>query len=436
MKLLKNLKFCHSIYHTQQKHDPNKKNIKVLLDYNLKKNLLINANETKFNQVIINLLSNAYKFTSFGQVVLKAKYMGRDENGKEVVRIEVEDSGAGLSEDELALLFKPFSQINRNQSLNKYGSGLGLNLVKDLLNQMGSEIKVVSTLNKGSVFYFDIQCINIEDKPENLEEFDKISLVSSFSEDEDETKTLTINEFNVDNKFISTGLSDLKEIKEMIELAEVTERAEMTDIKGEKEICDISSNGSNISKQILRNSIIDKTFMSIDSNNRKKINNNVEPDLLSDFFSIKSDNLKTNKEINKKCINFMICDDNQTIINSIVNLINRIKNQEFQLKCFTSVNAIECLNKIYEDYNKGINYNFLLIDENMPGINGSVLIKILNDMYHSKQLNKINMYSITFLDNEKLKTSMIENGCKGFLPKPVSLDMIKDLVKDFEKEVK
>ena len=152
-KLVDILNFCYLIFYMKQKFDPNKQNIKIELKYdNSFEDLKIMTNELKLKQMIINLLSNAYKFTTNGDVKLKA-----DKNDKKkFIRISIVDSGCGLTEEEQQNLFKPFQQITKNQNLNSYGSGLGLTIVKEISKQLGLEIKIDSKLEVGTTFYFDI----------------------------------------------------------------------------------------------------------------------------------------------------------------------------------------------------------------------------------------------------------------------------------------
>ena len=70
--------------------------------------------------------------------------------------ISIEDEGVGLTLEEQKQLFKPFTIIQRNQSLNSNGSGLGLIIIKETLEQLNSKIQFTSQAQKGSCFYFDI----------------------------------------------------------------------------------------------------------------------------------------------------------------------------------------------------------------------------------------------------------------------------------------
>lgn len=103
------------------------------------------------NVVIRNLLSNALKFTDlFGQVKFRAKKINHH------ILLTIEDNGIGIASDELPLLFAIDSQLIKTGTSGEFGTGLGLILVKELLDRLGSNILVKSYLDKGSSFTIKI----------------------------------------------------------------------------------------------------------------------------------------------------------------------------------------------------------------------------------------------------------------------------------------
>jgi len=129
------------------------------------------TNEKRLKQILINLLSNAYKFTASGTITLAANIY-TSIFAENFVRFSVIDSGEGLSEEEKKLLFKPFSKVERNQYLNSFGSGLGLVIVKEIVDKLESTINFTSDIGKGTKFYFDLRLNNIiKKKKENTRFF-------------------------------------------------------------------------------------------------------------------------------------------------------------------------------------------------------------------------------------------------------------------------
>ncbi|WP_367267604.1 ATP-binding protein [Okeania sp. SIO2C9] len=122
---------------------------------------LIVADPNKMRQVILNLLSNAAKFTENGNISLKVKIISNDEdctvqNDKftpnKMLILSVADTGIGISEKQMNILFQPFTQAD-NSTTRKYGgTGLGLAISRHFCKMMGGDIGVVSEVNKGSIF--------------------------------------------------------------------------------------------------------------------------------------------------------------------------------------------------------------------------------------------------------------------------------------------
>jgi signal transduction histidine kinase/CheY-like chemotaxis protein/HPt (histidine-containing phosphotransfer) domain-containing protein len=132
-----------------------KKKIEVLftIDPTLPRYLL--GDELRLRQVLLNLMSNAIKFTEVGEVVLKVHAVTQT---KEIAEIEfsVQDTGIGIQPDKLHYIFEGFSQAESSTSRRYGGSGLGLAISKRLVALMGGDLIVKSEPGKGSLFYFKV----------------------------------------------------------------------------------------------------------------------------------------------------------------------------------------------------------------------------------------------------------------------------------------
>ncbi len=110
----------------------------------------------KLKQVLINLFSNAIKFTERGQVVLTVELLNATESHVRY-RFEVQDSGIGIPPEKLKQLFNPFIQADASTSRKFGGTGLGLTISRKLVELMNGEVGVDSTTGKGSRFWFTAQ---------------------------------------------------------------------------------------------------------------------------------------------------------------------------------------------------------------------------------------------------------------------------------------
>jgi len=107
------------------------------------------SDEDKINHILVNLVSNAIKFTSKGEVTVK---ISENEDKDYPVKVEVRDSGIGITEDKLEFIFEEFRQANSNISTNYGGTGLGLAICKGLTELIDGKITVSSVEGEGSVF--------------------------------------------------------------------------------------------------------------------------------------------------------------------------------------------------------------------------------------------------------------------------------------------
>ena len=127
--------------------------------------------ETRLRQVLLNLLSNALKFTERGGVTLKIGYVedfaakSNSDNepqtpSSQIIRFQIEDTGIGIDRQKLQEIFLPFQQSLQHDA-NKEGTGLGLTISENIVKEMGSQIEVKSSLGEGSTFWFDLELANI-----------------------------------------------------------------------------------------------------------------------------------------------------------------------------------------------------------------------------------------------------------------------------------
>lgn len=109
------------------------------------------TDRTKLRQVLLNLLSNAAKFTSNGHIYLRARWRG-ELSGRRTLELEVEDTGIGLNENQKDLLFEGFTQLDTSSSRRYGGMGLGLTITQEFVRLMGGSLEVSSHPGKGSCF--------------------------------------------------------------------------------------------------------------------------------------------------------------------------------------------------------------------------------------------------------------------------------------------
>ncbi|MDA0204135.1 MAG: response regulator [Acidobacteria bacterium] len=118
--------------------------------------LELQGDPQRLRQVLVNLASNAVKFTETGEASIHIGVREASTPGNKLLRCEVRDTGIGLSTEGLLRLFQPFSQADGSTTRRFGGTGLGLSISKHLIETMGGEIGVDSRLGAGSTFWFEV----------------------------------------------------------------------------------------------------------------------------------------------------------------------------------------------------------------------------------------------------------------------------------------
>lgn len=171
----------------------------LVLDININSSvpIVVNADETRLNQILTNLVSNAVKFTRKGKVSLNVYPQNQN------ICFEVIDTGDGISEEGQKILFKKFTQLDNNQSSSVKGTGLGLSIVSELVKLMGGEIRVESEVGKGSVFAFSLQLDAVKETAAEVNDHPK--LAGCFNQ----LKVLLVDDITVNRKVASLMLKKL-----------------------------------------------------------------------------------------------------------------------------------------------------------------------------------------------------------------------------------
>ncbi len=134
------------------------KGILLQLDFDPELPKRLNGDEVRIRQVLANILTNAVKYTQEGSVTFSMGFKRiPGEADRVLLQVAVKDTGMGIKEEDIERLFSEFERIEEKKNRNIEGTGLGLNITKNLLDLMGSSLQVRSKYGKGSTFYFTLE---------------------------------------------------------------------------------------------------------------------------------------------------------------------------------------------------------------------------------------------------------------------------------------
>jgi signal transduction histidine kinase/CheY-like chemotaxis protein len=181
----------------------NKNYFNLEIDETIPDNLI--GDPTKISQIILNLINNALKFTQNGHVNVIAKLYAITED-RATVYFEIVDTGIGIPEDKLQTVFESFSQGSIEVNRKYGGTGLGLTIVKKLIELLGGEIKLKSEVGKGSTFTFKL------DFKINTEPLEVVEEKKPYSDTQLKHKSILLIEDNKINQMITRKMLENKAI--------------------------------------------------------------------------------------------------------------------------------------------------------------------------------------------------------------------------------
>ena len=420
------LNFCAQMFESRCSFE--KKNIKIEKSFQIPYHKKINSiGQIKFKQVIINLLSNSYKFTIKGYIKLSA------EKFKNKIKITISDTGVGFNKSDLNDMNSPFQMIKNNQYLNKNGSGLGLYITNEILNFCGSELKYESQKGVGSKFWFELDDYNIIDPTFILSNDLKklITEINSGNKDSfpfiesNNTYNLNINEnSNKINEIIKNKNNPFNN-KNYIVLKTMSRKKNKynTSINFErnKKPLIIAVKKKNSSLLFNHRFTINKNYLNF------KLQNNTRSYTISHDFK----NSKSEEIFNQKNLKILICDDDRLTALSTRNTLIKYFKSKSKIQTpeiLLSQNGIECLYIVYKHFLKDNSINLIFIDKNMPFLDGGLTCSIIKN---SVELNSVKIFMLS-----SGNVNVSECKADGFYSKPLTSKVIDEILineKNFNK---
>ena len=425
--LLKCLNFCVKMFQFRANFE--KKNIEISLkiDKSLKTKIITSINQSRLKQIIINLLSNSYKFTLNGYITLNC-FLTKEEK----IRIKIMDSGLGFNNEDVKI-FSPFQMDSKTKFLNKNGSGLGLLIVKELCESFNSKIHYNSIKGKGTEFWFDIENNNnqIIDQSSfftnSLKEM--LSDINLGKKDDDP-------EFNYDSKSFSDEIvendtdsydddNNIKIMNNKVLFEEDTDVKINKKYRHSQQIKKILLSKNDTINKKKRHSIMNNHSLSINKILvcQKHFNLLQSSRYLKQCFSEEKISIKMDSIVSK--LKILICDDESFTAISTRNVVIKYfksKNKNIPDIIFAQ-NGLECIYKLYNSIIEESLINIVLMDENMPFLNGSntcAFIKSIFELCHVQ----IYIISSSYVNIKECKAD-------GFYDKPLTVKNIKEIMLNF-----
>jgi len=177
------------------------KNVKLLKEYDFSIPEVVLGDPVRLHQIILNLVSNAVKFTSKGKIIVSVKLV--QETDKEVIiEFAVSDTGIGILENKMETIFENFQQASSGTSRIYGGTGLGLAIVKQLVEGQKGSIKVQSVIGQGSTFSFRLPFLKTNSEAQIIEE------IITLDDDIKNIKVLVVEDIALNQLLMRTLLDE------------------------------------------------------------------------------------------------------------------------------------------------------------------------------------------------------------------------------------
>ncbi len=386
---------------------------------------IIIGDELRIDQVLTNLLSNAIKFTNSGIVSLTIELVKKIDERRALIQFSVQDSGIGMSKEQIERLFTAFTQADSSTTRKYGGTGLGLVISKKIVEAFGGELKVESKLGKGSRFSFEIELEVKSWKQERVHSEDRAYHVLIV--DDQEISREILKDIVEGFGFTADEAKDGEEAIERIKNADMENlpydiilvdwnMPKLNGIKTIKKIEEMSANGEIKSKipTLFMVSAYSKNSIDLDDSAIDSfISKPVTPSTLFDaIITAKKGTLKSIKKTSMDEIpkfdnlNILLVEDNEI-------------NQEVATMMLEKTGAkIDIANNGEEGVEKflknSLKYDLILMDLQMPIISGYEASKKIRE--HNKKIPIIALTAAAMVEDRE---KVLEAGMDDHLSKPI-----------------
>lgn len=390
------------------------KRIELLVDIDPKLPVKLIGDSLRLKQVILNLLTNAIKYTEQGQIILRADFRKTAEGID--LSVSVKDSGIGIRDEDMEKLFRAFEQIDAKRSRAVEGTGLGLVISKEIISLMGGSLQFESTFGEGSNFYFTVPqkvldespCAIVKDKEkvylgiytENestrdavIQTADQLELVYKEITDKDSILR-TVHEEGINHLFLDCTLGS--SFTEFLKLL-----PKNTAVLISEDVCQGHFEDPNV--YVVKKPIYSMAFASV--------LNHKEPE-----------RAVYEKEIHRNRTRFrapdaavLIVDDNAVNLKVATGLL---KSYEMQLD--TATGGGEAIEKIMEK-----KYDLVLMDHMMPGMDGVEATQKIRQMPEDYYQN-LPIIALSANAVHGAQEMFLEAGMNDFVAKPIEMRILAE----------
>lgn len=413
---------------SQQSKQSRQHNVDIFVDYNneVPRHVLGDAN--RIRQIMLNLINNAMKFTTFGHISVTVALL---EKAEDIATLQfiIEDTGIGIPEEKIDDIFKRYTQVRQTDATILKGSGLGLTIVKQLIEKMQGSIGVKSILGQGTTFWFNLPFSLQKNQAESVNwASDFPGLKVLVVDDNAQRAKAILKQMNGEKNRAAKGRTTLNI------LSTAAHNHEAYDILLIDDQAEVGIPIHELIHQINTNTSLQHTMVCglIQEENREKYNNlffyemikPIHPSaFMSDLAQIWSRwerDLKikeVQKTIKLKEIKTLLVEDNLMSQKVAIMML-----KEFGCQVALAETGQEALNKLQSDSP----FDIIFLDIGLPDMSGYDLAKKITE--NATPFSRTPIIALTAHAVENDKKQCAASGISDVLVKPISFDTTKEIL--------
>jgi signal transduction histidine kinase/DNA-binding response OmpR family regulator len=418
------------------KFDAEKKELELILNISCDTPDIVLADPIRLRQILINLISNAIKFTTQGEVEIGLDcQLLADQQAQ--LTFSVRDTGIGIDKDLQQKIFSAFNQAD-NSTTRKYGgSGLGLAISSMLVQKMGSELKVQSTVGEGSTFYFTLSLEHKAGSEASNCEMPHKVLVAIESERLRIVFLRTLEHWGITGIGFASGIEALKHLETSKDYDALIINQKLSMMSGIKIAGMVREtlhlNAKSLPISVLHDSIEDPSFFA--ECKRLQLNPLEKPVKKSDLRCFFTDLRDSHKQADMdashiSCVpnkDLMCCvlvvDDVPMNVVLIASMLQKLMPKATILQAFSGYDAVESYRESRPD--------LIFMDIQMPVMDGLATSEQIRSMELAEGLERSPIIALTANNQMNSQELGDQNIIDAYLTKPVRLDTLKTLLQEY-----
>ena len=436
------------IEHTSDliKYSSNEKKVELLIGIDSEIPQFAMVDPVRLRQVLVNLLSNALKFTEKGEIELKASLI-KKEGKRGSIRFSVRDTGIGISEKQIGKLFKAFSQADSSTTREFGGTGLGLVISAQLVKKMGGKLEVKSIPGEGSEFYFTVEIDLLEGKKVEQSDISKIKTCLAIDDNQNNRIILEniLDKWGIKCVSCDNGLEALKVVEErqhfdiiicdyhmpyLDGLETVKIMREKLKYKMERQPIILLHSSSDNGELQRRCKELGINFVLTKPVKQKELLNCLY-NIQNSVCRREEENRKNHDYINTKTVSehkILVAEDNP---NNMFLISSLIKNILPSAEIIQVGNGKDAVDKILEEKPK-----LVFMDVQMPEMDGNEATDKLRLYEKENEFSHTVVIGLTAGALKEEKEKSLKSGMDEFLTKPVEIDKLRYILEKYIKNTK